>query len=266
MLRDGRSLFTNDPSNHPDSIGLPPGHPPLTAFLGTPLMRKGMVTGMIAVGNREGGYSEDQQDALEALAPTIVEAFDRKRAEETLRETTRRFQTIVDYAPLAIYIKDRDGRFVFGNRKLEDYTGYPVERLLGMTDFDFAPKEDADRWRENDLKVLEGQPAEYEETGVDRDGRAYVNISMKFPMSDESGVPVEVCGISMDITERKQAEEALEEARAALRKRNVSGASAHGSGTYRREVSWSARAVFPLSGGSGYFCSEHSGFRRLRSP
>ena len=146
------------------------------------------------------------------IAGAIVaarEITELKAAQAKLSETTRRFQTIVDQAPIAIYVKNREGRFVFGNRKLEQYTGQPLERLLGMTDYDFAPKEDADRWREHDRKVLEGQRAEFEETGTDRDGRPYINISVKFPLSDESGTPVEVCGISTDITERKRAGEAL---------------------------------------------------------
>jgi len=126
-----------------------------------------------------------------------------------LEETTRRFQTIVDNAPIAIYVKNRDGRFVFGNRRMEQYTGQPLERLLGMTDYDFASKEDADRWRENDLRVLKGQRAEFEETGTDRNGRPYINLSIKFPLSSETGTPAEICGISTDITGRKRAEEEL---------------------------------------------------------
>ncbi len=109
---------------------------------------------------------------------------------------------------------------MFGNRQLERYTGHPFERLLGMTDYDFAPKEDADRWRENDLKVMGGQRAEFEETGTDRNGRPYVLLSVKFPLSDESGTPVEVCGISTDITERKLAEEALRESMEQLERFN----------------------------------------------
>ena len=79
------SLLTNDPSAHPDSIGLPEGHPPLTAFLGAPLIDVGKTIGLVAVGNREGGYSVRDQELLEALAPAIVQALLRKRAEDQVR-------------------------------------------------------------------------------------------------------------------------------------------------------------------------------------
>jgi PAS domain S-box-containing protein len=84
VLTEGRSLIVNDPSTHPDRIGLPPGHPPLTSFLGVPLLREGKTVGMLAVGNREGGYRSEDQQILEAITPAIIEALDRKRAERRL--------------------------------------------------------------------------------------------------------------------------------------------------------------------------------------
>ena len=78
------SLIVNDPASHPDRIGLPEGHPPLTAFLGVPLMQDRGAVGLIAVGNREGGYGPEQQQDLEALAPVVVEALTRRRAEDSL--------------------------------------------------------------------------------------------------------------------------------------------------------------------------------------
>jgi signal transduction histidine kinase len=96
VVVDAKSLIVNDPSSHPDRIGVPEGHPPLTAFLGVPLIREGKTIGMIAVGNREGGYRAQDQEALEALAPAIVESFGRKQAEEALRERTLQLQQLTD--------------------------------------------------------------------------------------------------------------------------------------------------------------------------
>lgn len=84
VLQDGKSLLTNSPAEHPDSIGVPAGHPRLTAFLGVPLVDGSRTLGMIAVGNREGGYRQEELESLEALAPAIVEALHRKRTEQAL--------------------------------------------------------------------------------------------------------------------------------------------------------------------------------------
>jgi CheY-like chemotaxis protein len=82
VLADGKSLIVNDPSSHPDRIGVPSGHPPLTAFLGVPLVEEGRVVGMIAVGNRSGGYRQEDLESLEILAPSVSQAMGRKRAEQ----------------------------------------------------------------------------------------------------------------------------------------------------------------------------------------
>jgi len=81
VLLDGKAFFTNDPALHPDSIGTPEGHPPLKAFLGVPLIHGGKTIGMLAVGNRAGGYRHEDLKALEVLSVAIVQALMRKRAE-----------------------------------------------------------------------------------------------------------------------------------------------------------------------------------------
>ncbi len=84
VLLDGKPFFTNDSASHPDSIGLPAGHPPVNSFLGVPLIHEGRTIGMIGLGNREGGYRlEDLETAL-ALSHAIVQAFMRKRAEQEI--------------------------------------------------------------------------------------------------------------------------------------------------------------------------------------
>lgn len=82
VLLKGRSLLTNDPSRH-----LREGAAPVASFLGVPFVRDGKAVGMVAVANREGGYSRQHRRLLESLTPTIMESLLRKRAEETLRES-----------------------------------------------------------------------------------------------------------------------------------------------------------------------------------
>ena len=86
MLKDGggESRIVNSPSSHPDSVGLPQGHPPLECFLGVPLKEGQQTIGMIGLANKAGGYSLEDQEAVEALARACVEAISRKRAEDQI--------------------------------------------------------------------------------------------------------------------------------------------------------------------------------------
>ena len=91
-LRQGRPEIINDPGTHPDSVGTPPGHPPLTSFLGVPLKHAGATIGMFGLGNKEGGYTDLDRQTVETLAPAITEAILRKRAEAALRKSEERLQ------------------------------------------------------------------------------------------------------------------------------------------------------------------------------
>jgi signal transduction histidine kinase len=85
-LRGHTSWIINDPASHPETVEKPPGHPPLTAFLGVPLRYVGGITGMIALANKEGGYTQEDQQDVEALAVAFVEALNRRRAEKKINE------------------------------------------------------------------------------------------------------------------------------------------------------------------------------------
>ena len=88
----GKGFFINDLPSHPDSIGLPHFYPQLQSFLGVPLSLDGKIKGLLAVANRDGGYSDEQQEDLEAIVPVIMEALQRKRSEEDLREAYENLQ------------------------------------------------------------------------------------------------------------------------------------------------------------------------------
>ena len=86
VIDTGKGFFTNKPLSHPYSIGLPFGHPPINSFLGVPLVLDGKTMGLIAVADREDGYSHEQQEDLEAIAPAVIHALYSNMSEEVLSE------------------------------------------------------------------------------------------------------------------------------------------------------------------------------------
>ncbi|MFH1091596.1 MAG: GAF domain-containing protein, partial [Pseudomonadota bacterium] len=87
VIKDGKSLITNDPASHPDRIGLPDGHPELTSFLGVPLNQKGRTVGLIALGNKESGYGAMDQEAMEPLSVAVMQALNFKKMQEEQNRT-----------------------------------------------------------------------------------------------------------------------------------------------------------------------------------
>jgi PAS domain S-box-containing protein len=95
--REGRSRIVNGEEEikaHPDHVSTPGAHPRLNAFLEVPLKEGGKVTGLIALANKEGGYTQDDLETVEDLAITIVEALQRKRAEISCRKLNEELQDL----------------------------------------------------------------------------------------------------------------------------------------------------------------------------
>ena len=91
-LGDGKSRIFNDPSNHPDSVGTPEGHPKITSLLVVPFIYKGEIIGQIGLGNKKDGFTQDDLEAIETLSVAMIEALLRKRAEENLRKSEDKYR------------------------------------------------------------------------------------------------------------------------------------------------------------------------------
>ena len=130
-------------------------------------------------------------------------------AENALRESQTFLKGIIENAPAAVYVKDLLGHWTLVNRRMEELFGRPRQELEGKTDHDLMPAVAADRVRANDQVVLSTrQPQQFEELITTIAGERMF-VTVKFPLLDERGEPYAVCGISTDITDRKQMEEAL---------------------------------------------------------
>ncbi|MEW6750532.1 MAG: PAS domain S-box protein [Candidatus Latescibacterota bacterium] len=220
VLRDGRSLIANDPPSHPDCIGVPEGHARLTAFLGVPLLQEGRVVGMVAVANREGGYRRAEQQALEALAPAMVEALYRKRAEAALRESEERFRAMADGTPLVIWVTDAEGRMTFVNRAYCEFYGTTEEAVRSGSWQATVHPDDAPAYTGHLMACLHERRPFHARGRVGRhDGQWRWVESCGQPRFSSAGEFLGLAGSSPDITERMEGEEALRRLNSELEQR-----------------------------------------------
>jgi len=148
----------------------------------------------------------------------VQDITERKLAEQALAEKEQQLSAIMDNAPMAIFTKDRDGRYLRVNRRVEQWTGLTAAELYGKTDFDLVERFRAEQVAAADRQVLDsGEIVEYERPNfVAGDGPEYLQVT-KFPIRDGEGRVAAVATILADISARRRAEVALRDKERELR-------------------------------------------------
>jgi PAS domain S-box-containing protein len=150
------------------------------------------------------------RNALETIACQIGSSIVHARAEKALQESKERLRAIFESAQDAIFTKDREGHYTRANNACASLLELTTDEIVGKTDFDLFPPDVARRIREQDRRVLEkGEPVSVEDTKPTA-GVMQTSHVVKVPLRDANGEIVGICGISRDITERKQAEKDLQ--------------------------------------------------------
>jgi PAS domain S-box-containing protein len=140
----------------------------------------------------------------------LVDISDRKQAEENLRDSERRFTRFMHNLPGLAWIKDLQGRYVYANSAAEEAFATPLSGLIGRTDLQVFPPETAAEFTANDQEVLNRDCSiQTIETLEHADGTVHYSVVSKFPIPGRDGRTAMIGGVAVDITELKQAEEAL---------------------------------------------------------
>jgi PAS domain S-box-containing protein len=143
-----------------------------------------------------------------------------KRAEDATQQANRFLDSIIENIPAMVFMKDAEQlKFERFNRAGEELLGMPREALLGKSDYDFFPRAQADFFVEKDRKVLLSGTLDIPEEPIQtQSGERWLH-TRKIPLLDEAGVPRHLLGVSIDITDRKRAEDAMRESHAVLEQR-----------------------------------------------
>ncbi len=125
-------------------------------------------------------------------------------------DSNRLLDSVIENLPAMVFLKRAsDLRFVRFNRAGEQLLGYSRSEMIGKNDYDFFPKEQADFFTAVDREVLASDEARdiAEEPVRTRDGATRYLRTSKIVLRDADGKPTHLLGASLDITERREAEE-----------------------------------------------------------
>lgn len=137
---------------------------------------------------------------------------EQRRAQSALRVSQERFHAFMDNIPALAWMKDDNFRYIYTNRALQRFSGKPPGMLSGIDDFDLFAADTAAALRRNDEQALAGDATlEVMETLQDANGHTHTLMVLKFPMRDAMGSRL-ICGVGIDISERRKMEEALQAA------------------------------------------------------
>ncbi len=137
----------------------------------------------------------------------VQDITDRKRAEAAVQRSTELLKAVVEGTTDAVYVKDREGKYLLMNEAAAQFVGRTVEEVLGKDDTLLFDPIGARRIMAEAQSIMQSEQASTTEEVLTAAGVTRIYHTTQAPYRDDLGKVIGVIGIARDITERKQAEQ-----------------------------------------------------------
>ncbi|MCP4676938.1 MAG: PAS domain-containing protein [Deltaproteobacteria bacterium] len=190
----------------------------LTVAISRPIARLNAAVSEISRGNLSAKATVGSRDEIGELAGAFNKmAKDLSERQRDLSESEHKYRTLMENIPQRIFYKDRSLVYVSCNENFAGDLDIGAAEIAGKTDFDFFPKQLAEKYRNDDQRILEsGNVETIEEDYVTLGGDPIVVQTVKTPMRNEDGQIIGLLGIFMDISDRIRVEEKRKELEAQI--------------------------------------------------
>lgn len=136
-----------------------------------------------------------------------------KQTQEEIRESERRLIAVFNASDEIIFVKDLEGHYTQANAAFSRIFKRPRKEIIGKTDEEIFPREEAKMLREIDLEVLKRGVTDTREDVLTVKDDVHIFRTTKVPLRDGAGKIIGLCGFAADITESKRMSEELKERR-----------------------------------------------------
>ena len=163
-------------------------------------------------------WSPGEQAILRLIAANIGAAIARQDIDAENRRQREKFERILNSIPISIYEKDADGRYTFVNQEMAHFLGRPIQDFIGNTVNELFPPEAAARFEADDQNLRTGDADHVlMELPLVKDGETHWIMTGKTLLHPLRRDESHLSGFTIDVTQRKQAEEAVRRQRAFMR-------------------------------------------------
>jgi two-component system, cell cycle sensor histidine kinase and response regulator CckA len=153
----------------------------------------------------------DQEGNIRKVIHVATDITERKKSEESQRQSEETHRSLIEHLPQRIFLKDRNSVYLSCNTNYAADLGILPEQIVGKDDFAFHPSELAQLYRADDQACMATGTVKDLEEPYQSCGQERWAHTIKVPYRDRQGQVIGVLGIFEDITERKKSEEALRE-------------------------------------------------------